>query len=72
MLAKDKRKKQSPKKAEGWRIPGAMVFRMFIIGSVAIIACIWALWRHYYVPRTPLLVPIPSSSATEIPAPSLE
>ncbi len=58
------------KKPEQWRIPGGILFRMFVLGSVAIAACVWAIYRHYSVPRMPMVVPAPST--TELPAPSLE
>jgi hypothetical protein len=57
---------RTPARPERWRIPPIMLIRMFVIGSVAVIACIWAIWRHYAVPRPPLLVPTPAPSATEI------
>jgi hypothetical protein len=47
------------------RYPVVVLFRMFVIGSVAIIACLWAIWRHYNVPRVPMLVPV-----TATPSPS--
>jgi len=75
VLTKQKREKRERalKKPEQWRIPGALLFRMFILGSVAIVACIWALYRHYSVPRMPMVVPIASSAVSgELPAPPLE
>ena len=49
------------------RFPVAVLIRMFFIGSVAVIAAIWALWRHYTVPPAPMVVPAtPAPSATEI------
>jgi hypothetical protein len=47
------------------RYPVAVLIRMFLIGSVAVIAAVWALWRHYTVPRMPMVVPV-APSATEI------
>ncbi len=49
------------------RFPAAVLIRMFFIGSVAVIAAIWAIWRHYTVPPAPMVVPVtPAPSATEI------
>ncbi|MDF2695622.1 MAG: hypothetical protein K0S65_4005 [Labilithrix sp.] len=49
------------------RYPVAVLIRMFLIGSVAIVACCWAIWRHYTVPRMPMVVPAtPAPSASEI------
>ncbi|MCL2777050.1 MAG: hypothetical protein FWD73_03525 [Polyangiaceae bacterium] len=59
-----------PATPEPPRIPFAALFRMFVIGSVAIAAAAYAIWRHYTVPLAPMLGPAPS--ATEIPAPELE
>ena len=51
---------------EAWpTIPLAALIRMFVIGSVAVLGSIWALWRHYNVPRMPMVVPV-TSSASEI------
>lgn len=52
------------------RIPVLLLVRMFLVGSVAVAAACWGIWRYYFVPRTPLLVPAPST--TELPAPDLE
>lgn len=51
------------------RIPFALLFRMFVIGGVAVIGSAYALWRHTHTTRPPILVPVPA--ATEIPAPEL-
>ncbi len=48
------------------RIPVSVLIRMFVIGSVAVIASIWAIWRHYTAPHIPMVVPTPSTTATEI------
>jgi hypothetical protein len=56
-----------PPRPERLKIPFATLLRSFLIGSVAVIACIWAIWRYYYVPRTPMIVPAtPAPSASEI------
>lgn len=68
-----KRKKRSitgprsgPPRPERPRIPLPLLIRMFLIGSIAVVASVWALWRHYTVPRSPMLVPVPSATETEI------
>ena len=49
------------------RYPIAVLVRMFLIGSVAVAAAGWAIWRHYTVPRMPMVVPVsPAPSASEI------
>lgn len=62
---KKSKKKKITSAPERPSIPFAMAIRMFLIGSIAVIGAVWAIWRHYSVPRTPMLVPVPS--ATEIP-----
>lgn len=51
------------------KIPPMMVFRMFVLGAVSIVACVWAIWRHYTVPRSPMLVPVPTATEIEIEPP---
>lgn len=51
-------------------LPAALFFRIFVIGSISIVAAGYAIYRHYYVARPPMLVPAPAE--TERPAPSLE
>ena len=66
-----KNKGRAPKRVEGRPpIPAALVFRVFVIGAVSIVAASYAIYRHYYVPRPSMLVPVPS--ATELPAPEIE
>lgn len=65
MIGQKKKKGPRPR-PERPRIPVAMLIRMFLFGSIAIVACIWALWRHYTVPRPSMLQPVPSSTASEI------
>ena len=49
------------------RYPVAVLLRMFLLGSVAIVASCWALWRYYTVPKMPMVVPAsPAPSASEI------
>ena len=65
-----KKKRKVPPPPTNWKIPGTLVFRMFVLGSVAIGACCWGIYRYYFVPRMPMVVPAPA--ATEIPVPELE
>ena len=67
-LAKKKRKGPPPK-PERPRIPTALLLRMFVLGSVAVVAAVWAIHRYYTVPRRPMRVPV--ESPTEMPAPEL-
>lgn len=48
------------------RIPLAALLRMFLVGSIAVVACAWAIWRYYDAPRAPMLVPAPPDSAGQI------
>lgn len=71
MIGKKKRKVtdglRGRPKPERVRYPVTALLRMFLIGAVAVIASIWALWRHYTVPPAPMVVPVtPAPSATEI------
>ncbi|AKU97278.1 hypothetical protein AKJ09_03942 [Labilithrix luteola] len=56
--------------AQPVRVPYGALFRMFLLGSVAVVAAIYAIWRHYTVPHVPMLVPV--TAPTEIPAPDLD
>lgn len=51
------------------RYPAAVLFRMFVLGSVAVIAAIWALWRHYTVPPAPMVRPVPAPTEIEVELP---
>ncbi len=51
------------------RMPFAVLVRMFLIGSISVAATGYAIYRHYYVARPSMLMPVPSS--TELPAPEL-
>ena len=62
-------KKSPPGPPTKPRIPFALLFRMFAIGMVAVIAAAYGIYRYYTVPRASMLVPVPS--ATELPAPEL-
>ena len=57
-------KPKLPPKPERPSVPFHMAIRMFLIGSVAVAGAIWALYRHYSMPRAPMLVPVPSASAS--------
>jgi hypothetical protein len=62
--------RRPPPRPERSKIPLALLIRMFLIGSIAVLASVWAVWRHYTVPRSPMLTPTPSASEIEIePAP---
>jgi len=64
------RSKRKPKKldfskpVERPRMPIAIMLRMFLIGSVAVGASVYAIYRHYYVARPSMLRPVPSAAAT--------
>jgi hypothetical protein len=45
------------------RVPVAALMRMFVIGSISVVAAVYALWRHYTVPHMPMLVPVPPASS---------
>ena len=65
-MSTDKKNKKKPKaKPEQASIPVHLAIRMFLIGSIAVVGAVYAIWRHYSVPRAPMLVPAPSAS--EIP-----
>jgi hypothetical protein len=72
VVARSKKKSKTglPPQVARPRVPVAHLFRMFVLGSVAIVASIWGIYRYYFVPRTPMLAP--SAAPTEIPAPELE
>jgi hypothetical protein len=50
-------------------MPFTVLARMFLIGSVAVVASGYAIYRHYYVPRPSMLMPVPSAS-TPAPEPT--
>ena len=69
-MAKRKAKKiDLSKPIERPRMPFAVMMRMFLIGSVSVAAAGYAIYRHYYVARPSMLMPVPSAS--ELPAPEL-
>lgn len=71
LSSRERRAKQREHKTarERPRMPAALFFRIFVIGSISIVAAGYAIWRHYFVPRPSMLAPIPS--ATEMPAPEI-
>lgn len=70
MLAKRKPKVTADRKLRPTpqrpKIPLAALFRMFVLGTVAIFASAYAIYRHYTVPPMKMLVPVPTTSASEI------
>jgi len=60
------------KPVERPRMPFGVLFRIFVMGSIAAGASGYALYRHYFVPRPSMLQPVPPApSATELPAPEV-
>ena len=47
-------------------IPFGALLRMFLIGSIAVVASIYAVYRYYTVPYQKMLVPKPAASEIEI------
>ncbi len=39
-------------------VPMVLLLRMFVLGMVAVLASCWALWRHFTIPRMPMVVPV--------------
>lgn len=70
MFGKEKRSftepRELPPRPQRVRYPIAVLFRMFVLGSVAVIGSVYALWRHYHVPHAPMLVPAPAATEIEI------
>lgn len=59
------------KAVERPRMPLALALRIFLVGSVAVGASGYALYRHYYIPRPSMLVPAaPVGSGAPEPASS--
>lgn len=61
-----KKKKVTASRPERPSIPLHLAIRMFLIGGIAVAGAVYALWRHYSLPRTPMLVPAPSASEVPI------
>jgi hypothetical protein len=67
--SKKKRYVDVAKPIERPRMPLGVLLRMFVLGSVAVGASGYAIYRHYFVPRPSMLAPAPSAS--EVPAPEV-
>jgi hypothetical protein len=50
------------KPVERPRMPIMVMLRMFLLGSVAVVAASYAIYRHYFVPRPPMSRPVPSAT----------
>ena len=63
------------KPVERPRMPLGVLLRMFLLGSVAIGASGYAIYRHYFVPRPSMLAPVPVAppepASSELPAPEV-
>jgi hypothetical protein len=57
---KKKRNLDFAKPVERPRMPLGVLLRMFLLGSVAIGASGYAIYRHYFVPRPSMLAPVPA------------
>ena len=74
MIGRKKKRKVTderrlPPQPQRVRYPVVVLVRMFLLGSVAVIGALWAVWRHYTVPRMPMVVPVtaaPAASEIEI------
>lgn len=51
-------------------MPFGVMFRVFVLGAVSVLAAGYALFRHYAIPRPPMRAPIAVDSA-DIPAPDV-
>lgn len=51
------------KPVERPRMPFTVLARMFLIGSVAIVASGYAIYRHYCIARPSMLMAVPSATA---------
>jgi hypothetical protein len=47
--------REPPRRIE---VPVVVLLRMFALGMVAVLAACWALWRHYTLPKAPMVVPV--------------
>jgi hypothetical protein len=71
VLGKKKRsvigsRRPPPRPQVALRIPFPTLIRTFLLGMVAVIASLYAIWRHYTIPRPSLLTPTPSATEIEI------
>lgn len=64
-MKKAKRRKNLDltKPVERPRMPISVFARMFLLGSVAIFASGYAIYRHYWVARPSMLMPVPAEAA---------
>lgn len=53
------------KPVERPRMPIGVIFRVFLIGSIAVGASSYAIYRHYCVPRPSMLAPVPPAPAPD-------
>ena len=51
------------------KMPTVTFLRVFVLGSVSIVAAIYAIYRHYWIPRPSMIAPVPA--ATELPVPEI-
>lgn len=56
------------KPVERPRMPFFVMLRMFLIGSVAVVASSYAIYRHYYVPRPSMRAPVSDAGPSPEPA----
>jgi hypothetical protein len=58
-------------------MPVAVIVRVFLVGSIAIVASSYAIYRHYFVPRPSMLMARPPDTAPDpvssdlVPAPEI-
>ena len=77
MQKRSKKKKRGldlAKPVEQPRMPFGVLLRMFLLGSVAVVASGYAIYRHYFVPRPSMLAPAPvaePASSDLVPAPEI-
>ncbi|CAN5850751.1 hypothetical protein BH11MYX4_BH11MYX4_60600 [soil metagenome] len=77
MQKRSKKKKRGldlAKPVERPRMPFGVLLRMFLLGSVAVVASGYAIYRHYFVPRPSMLAPAPaaeSASSDFVPSPEI-
>ncbi len=58
-----------PPRPQTVRLPPGSLVRIFVFAALAVVAAGWAIWRHYTVPRSQMLVPKPASSEIDIEPP---
>ena len=52
-------------------MPLSVFVRIFLLGSVAIVASGYAIWRHVAVPRPSMLQPAAAEPSDVVPAPEI-